>query len=198
VLLAIDPAAVAADVRVEDGFPHLYGPLLPDAVFDVAPFPPEDDGSFHLVFAPMPTSAPPASELIEAMLDELEPQYGRIDGAATPSATPSDLWRPGGTYLVGHLDGTPVAGGGVKTLAPGLGEIKRMFVRPETRGRGIARKLLAALEDAARRLGHDRVRLDTGDGQVEALALYRSAGYVAIPDYNGNPHATYWAEKALT
>jgi GNAT superfamily N-acetyltransferase len=86
----------------------------------------------------------------------------------------------------------------VKTLGPGLGEIKRMYVAPHVRGRGLARRLLAALEDAAWRLGHDRVRLDTGPAQAHAKALYESAGYVEIPDYNGNPHASYWAEKKLT
>ena len=82
-------------------------------------------------------------------------------------------------------------------LGDGLAEIKRMFVVPDGRSRGHARRLLRGLEDAARRLGYSRVRLDTGPKQPHAKALYESAGYVEIPDYNANPKATYWAEKPL-
>ena len=196
-VLAVDPARLTGEVKVEGGFPHLYGPLLPDAVFDVLPYWPDDDGVFRLVFAPMHAGDPPAADLLEAMVAEIEPMYGRVDGADRPAATPDDLWFPTGTYLVGHLDGVPVAGGGVKTLEPGLGEIKRMYVTPEARGAGLARRLLVALEGASRRLGHDRVRLDTGPFQSQAKALYRSAGYVEIDDYNANPDADFWAEKPL-
>jgi uncharacterized protein (DUF952 family)/GNAT superfamily N-acetyltransferase len=199
VALAIDPDRLTSEVRVEGGFPHLYGPLLAAAVVDVLPFRPGPDGAFHLVFAPMDAGEVPAASLIEAMVQEMEDLYGaRIDTVDMPSATPADLTRPLGTYLVGHLDGVPVAGGGVKTIGPGLGEVKRMYVAPEVRGRGIARRLLDALEEAARRLGHDRVRLDTGPLQPHAKALYETAGYVEIANYNRNPKATYFGEKDLT
>jgi uncharacterized protein (DUF952 family)/GNAT superfamily N-acetyltransferase len=199
VLLAVDPAALTAEVREEGSFPHLYGPLLPGAVFDVAPLLPDEDGSFHLVFAPMDAGTPPASDLIEAMVQEMADLYGiRIDRDDMPSATRADFQRPGGTFLVGHLDGEPVAGGGVKAFGPGVGEIKRMYVAPHVRGRGVARRLLTALEDAARRLGHQHVRLDTGPDQPHAKALYESAGYTEIANYNANPKATYFGEKALT
>jgi uncharacterized protein (DUF952 family)/GNAT superfamily N-acetyltransferase len=198
VALAIDADRLTGAVRMEGGFPHLYGTITPDAVFDVLPFPPDADGGFRLVFAPVPGARPPASDLLEAMVRDLEPLYGRIDGKGTPAASPDDLWLPHGLYLVGWLDGCPVTGGGVKRLGPGVAEIKRMYVAPEVRGRGVARRLLAALEDAARRLGHRKVRLDTGPRQPHAEALYRSAGYVEIDDYNGNPHAAYWAERTLT
>ena len=198
VALVLDPALVTDEVRVEGGFPHLYGAVLPSYVVDVVPFPPEEDGSFHLVFAPMPASAPPAADLVEAMVQEMDDLYGaRIDGSDMPSATPADFTRPHGTFVVGFLDGEPVAGGGVKTLSPGVGEIKRMYVAPHVRGRGVARRLLAALEDAARRLGHQRVRLDTGPKQPHARHLYSSAGYSEIANYNANPKATYFGEKLL-
>jgi GNAT superfamily N-acetyltransferase len=90
-----------------------------------------------------------------------------------------------------------VACGGVKRLDDATGEIKRMFVAPEARGRGVARALLAALEETARGLGYERVRLDTGAKQPHAQALYASAGYAAIPDYNRNAYASYWFEKEL-
>ena len=56
---------------------------------------------------------------------------------------------------------------------------------------------MEALEEAARRLGYERVRLDTGDRQPEALALFRALGFHDVPDYNGNPAASYWMETAL-
>ena len=115
----------------------------------------------------------------------------------TPSASPEELWQPRGTYLVVLEEGTPVAGGGVKGLAAGIGEIKRMFVTAEARGRGHARRLLLALEDAARELGHTLVRLDTGPKQANAQALYESAGYAAIENYNDNDAASFWGEKRL-
>jgi GNAT superfamily N-acetyltransferase len=149
-------------------------------------------------FRAMPADRPPASDLIEAMIVDLVPLYGRIDGAGAPRATPEDFAPPRGVFLVGYDDaGRAVCGGGVKRLGDEVGEIKRMFVVPEARGRGVARELLVALEDAARELGYTRVRLDTGPKQPHAEALYRSAGYLDIPDYNGNPHASYFAEKAL-
>jgi GNAT superfamily N-acetyltransferase len=65
------------------------------------------------------------------------------------------------------------------------------------RGRGLAKVLLEALEDAARDLGYACVRLDTGVHQHAALRLYPGAGYSEIDDYNGNPYASYWGEKRL-
>ena len=65
------------------------------------------------------------------------------------------------------------------------------------RGRGVARALLAALEGAARERGYAVVRLDTGPKQQHAMALYASAGYVEIGNFNANPIATYWGEKRL-
>jgi GNAT superfamily N-acetyltransferase len=154
------------------------------------------DGSLH--FAVADAGAPPASELIEAMIAELVTMYGRIDGAGTPSATPRDFAPPGGSFLVGSIAGEPVTGGGLKRLAPGLAEIKRMYVVPAHRGRGVATELLAALENAAVDLGYSTVRLDTGPFQTHARRLYERSGYVTIPDYNANPHADYWGEKHLS
>ena len=102
---------------------------------------------------------------------------------------------PHGEFLVAYESTRPVACGGWKTLAPGVVEIKRMFVHPEARGRGYGRSILLALEDAARRLGHRRVLLDTAAPLDEAVALYLSAGYRAIDPYNDNPCAARWFAK---
>lgn len=140
----------------------------------------------------------PARDLIEAMIDELTQWYGRIDGPGTPSATPADFAAPAGVFLVGYGDGEAVTGGGVKRLAEGVGEIKRMYVVEAWRGRGVASALLSALEFAAVDLGYRTVRLDTGPRQHAARGLYERRGYAPIPDYNGNRLASFWGEKHLS
>jgi uncharacterized protein (DUF952 family)/GNAT superfamily N-acetyltransferase len=196
-LLVLDPARLGT-IRVEGGFPHLYGTLAAGAVIDDVALLPDDDGAFRLALVPLHSGSSPGADLVRAMVDELVPLYGRIDGSDAPTASPDDMWRPAGVYLVGWDDrGAVVCGGGIKRLDDATAEIKRMFVVPGARGRGHARRLLRGLESAARDLGYERVRLDTGAKQPHALALYPAAGYVEIPDYNGNPHASYWGEKRL-
>ena len=80
--------------------------------------------------------------------------------------------------------------GALRELGDGAAEIKRMYVRPHARGAGVSRRLLAALEDEARRRGLGTIRLETGTGQPEAMALYAGAGYTEIEgfgDYAGHP-----------
>jgi GNAT superfamily N-acetyltransferase len=136
---------------------------------------------------------PPASELIEAVLDEYDAVAGRALRGG-PSATPSDFSPPGGAFVVGFLDGVPICSGGIKALGDDVGEIKRMYVVPEFRGRGFVRALIGALEDTARDLGHRVMRLDSTSA---TWPIYRAAGYREIADYNDNPHADIWGEKRL-
>jgi GNAT superfamily N-acetyltransferase len=98
---------------------------------------------------------------------------------------------------VAYVDDEPVGCGGVKRLDDSSAELKRIYLAAEARGRGLGRRLLEQLEQHARELGYERLRLDTGDLQPEALGLFRSAGYEQIPDYNGNNWAAYWMEKRL-
>ena len=140
---------------------------------------------------------PPASELLAAMRVELNELYEAFDRLDNPPVDPAELRPPGGAYVVGFDGEQAVAGGGVRHLAEGMGEIKRMFVRPAARSRGVAGALLAELEDTARTLGYDVVRLDTGPKQLHTLTLYRRAGYVEVPRYNENPFACFWGEKRL-
>jgi GNAT superfamily N-acetyltransferase len=141
---------------------------------------------------------PPASLLLTEMRVELNDVYGSFNRLDNPPLAPDELRGPGGAYLVGYEGSAAVAGGGLRHLGEGVAEIKRMFVRPVARSRGVARALLAALEAAARELGYERVRLDTGPKQVHGLALYRSAGYVDVAPYNDNPFACFWGEKILS
>jgi GNAT superfamily N-acetyltransferase len=137
--------------------------------------------------------------LVAAMIEEMRELYGGLDLNAPdmPTAGAADLGPPGGTFLVGYRDGQAVCGGGIKRLPDGACEIKRMYVVPAARGRGVARALLRALEDAARGLGYRIARLDTGPRQPHARGLYESEGYAAIGNFNDNPVATFFGEKQL-
>jgi GNAT superfamily N-acetyltransferase len=151
-----------------------------------------------LRFEAVPADVPPAADLLAAMVAEMAVLYGPIDVPGMPSATPADFAPPGGTFLVGFdEEGAAVCGGGVKRLDDEAAEIKRMYVVPAARRRGIARMLLRALEDAARDLGYSVVRLDTGPLQAHAQSIYESEGYRAIGNFNDNPVAAYWGEKRL-
>jgi GNAT superfamily N-acetyltransferase len=90
---------------------------------------------------------------------------------------------PDGAFLVVRDGGRAVACGGICRFDGARAELKRMYVVPDARGRGLGRELLAALEAEARRLGYRSVVLETGDRQEEALGLYRSSGYAPIPCY---------------
>jgi GNAT superfamily N-acetyltransferase len=140
---------------------------------------------------------PPASELLAEMNSELNEVYETFSRLDNPKVLPDDLRAPGGTYLVGWDGDQAVAGGALRRLSDGVAEVKRMYVRPAARSRGLAAELLAALEDAAVSLGYRAVRLDTGPKQVHALSLYRRSGYVEVEPYNDNPFACYWGEKVL-
>jgi GNAT superfamily N-acetyltransferase len=139
----------------------------------------------------------PASELLAAMEAEMIELYYDVGMVAMPPASATDFSPPGGAYVVGFVDGEPICGGGLKRLADGAVEIKRMYVVPAARRRGAARALLGALEGTARDLGYSIVRLDTGPRQPHAKALYAASGFLEVGNYNGNPYAAYWGEKRL-
>ena len=150
-----------------------------------------------LRFASCDPEQQPAVDLLAEMWAELNEVYDTPSRLDLPRVTPADLRPPTGVYLVGRDGEAVVAGGGLRRLAEGVAEIKRMFVRPPARSRGVAGALLAALEDAAAELGYAAVRLDTGPRQVHALNLYKSSGYVDVEPYNDNPFACFWGEKRL-
>jgi drug/metabolite transporter (DMT)-like permease/GNAT superfamily N-acetyltransferase len=145
---------------------------------------------------PVGTADPSAVSLLDSYADELgarfvEREPCRIDTVA------SEYEPPAGTFLVAYDDGRPIGCGGIRSLGGGTAEVKRMYVVPEARGRGVGAQLLSRLEREARRLGYDRLRLDTAEPLSEAQALYRRAGYREIADYNGNGAASAWFEKDL-
>jgi putative acetyltransferase len=85
--------------------------------------------------------------------------------------------------VVAYLDEKGVGCGAIRGLEARQGEIKRMFVREECRGRGIAGRILGELEAWARELNFDECVLETGYKQPEAIALYKREGYETIPNY---------------
>jgi len=88
-----------------------------------------------------------------------------------------------GVFLVAWAGGEPVGCGGIRYLQPAVAELKRLYVAPPARRQGLARRLLGALHEQARRLGYRALWLETGTEQPEAIALYRAAGYLPIAPF---------------
>jgi GNAT superfamily N-acetyltransferase len=133
---------------------------------------------------------PLARALLAQITAEWTPVYGPPVPGDPASIVPADLPH----YVALVEDDRPVAGGGLRPLGGGIAEVKRMYVVRDRRGEGLARRLLGELEALARDAGYARLRLDT-TGTLDRF--YRSAGFHEIPDYNGNPYASFWAEKPL-
>jgi GNAT superfamily N-acetyltransferase len=151
----------------------------------------------HVSLREEPADGEAGASLLAAFDAEIATIYSGWDPSIGPSAQPSDFAPPAGAFVISHRDGVAVACGGFKRLDARTAEIKRMFVAPVARGRGVARLILHELERIAAARGYTLIRLDTGPAQPHALALYRSEQYRAIDDYNGNPFATHWFEKPL-
>jgi GNAT superfamily N-acetyltransferase len=150
-----------------------------------------------VTFRDEPFDGAPARTLLEQFEEEVAVRYPGWRPTAAPSASPEDFMPPQGRFVVAYERGEPVACAGLKRFDDRAVEVKRLFVAAGARGCGVARALLGHLEQAAAEAGYLAVRLDTGNRQPEALALFRSAGYREIPDYNGNRFASYWFEKAV-
>jgi GNAT superfamily N-acetyltransferase len=127
-----------------------------------------------------PYDGPSAQQLIDAVQQEYVVRYGAPD---TTPVDPAEFAPPGGRFVVGYLDTDAVAMGGVRRIDDDTVEIKRMYVVPEQRGRGLSRVVLAHLESLARGLGATRVLLETGQKQPEAMRLYETAGYERVPGF---------------
>ena len=123
-------------------------------------------------------------------------EHGFDPGRSLPTDD-AELRPPTGAFLVAIADGEPVACGAVKTLAPGVGYLKRMWVADAMRGLGFGRRMLGALEAQALALGLPTLRLETNRALAEAVAMYRGAGYTEVAPFNAEPYAHHWFEKRL-
>lgn len=152
----------------------------------------------QITFEPARVDRGPGGELARALRDEIAVIYDglELDGRHMPRAGQAELSPPSGLFVIGLVDGTAICCGGIKRLDDRTCEFKKMYVVPALRRRGIARRLLHELEDRARGLGYELARLDTGPRQV-SRSLFESEGYTEVGDFNGNPVASYWGEKAL-
>ena len=116
---------------------------------------------------------------------ELVARYGGLD-VGERGLTAAMFDPPGGVFLVArnhdHDDvaAPPVGGVGLRIVEPGTGEVRRLWVDPQWRGRGVGRDLMARLEEAAHDLGLSVLRLATGDRQPEAVALYEGTGWERV------------------
>jgi GNAT superfamily N-acetyltransferase len=124
---------------------------------------------------------PDVQRLAAEQQDEVRTRY---DGKGEPGTPPSaaDI----SVVLVARDgDGAAVGCGALRDLGDGVAEVKRMYVVPAARGRGVSKAVLAALEDAACERGWTTLRLETGPQQPEAVGLYTGAGYRAVTAFGG-------------
>jgi DNA-binding MarR family transcriptional regulator/GNAT superfamily N-acetyltransferase len=107
----------------------------------------------------------------------------------------ADMTEPAGLLLVARLRGEPVGCGALKFYPDAPAYLKRMWISPSARGLGLGRRMLAELEEQARRHGAPAVQLETNRALREAIALYRSSSYTEIEPFNAEPYAHHWFEK---
>lgn len=126
------------------------------------------------------------SDAARALITELNAELSGMypePGATHFGLDPAQVAEGHGAFLVMHRDGTPVGCGAVRRIDADTAELKRMFVSPAVRGTGLGRRLVAALEAEALKLGVRRLVLETGTRQLAAIALYRATGFQPIPLY---------------
>ena len=129
---------------------------------------------------PLPYDDPLAQYLVEQVQQEYVQRYGGRDAAVVD---PAEFLPPAGVFLVAEVDGVPAGCGAWRAMPWGVAEIKRVYVEPAFRRRGLAQVIVASLEAGAARAGHGAVVLNTGNEQPEALALYDALGYRTVPGY---------------
>jgi GNAT superfamily N-acetyltransferase len=136
---------------------------------------------------------PVVAPLVQGLTMEYQSRYG--DGDEMVSVDAEEFEPPNGLFVVVLEHGVTVAGGALRRLSADTGEIKRMWTAPDHRRTGLATVVLDALEDAARELGYDYIRLETGPAQPEARSLYEQRGYTRIPTYGPYDQATAFEHR---
>ncbi|WP_246002063.1 GNAT family N-acetyltransferase [Allorhizocola rhizosphaerae] len=123
-----------------------------------------------------------AQKLIAHLMEDLKERYGEADG--TP-VQPAEFDPPDGGFFVVHVDGKPVGCGAWRSWGGSeqVAEVKRVFVAPDGRRLGLARRIMETIEADARKHGRNRIILETGTGQPEAIAMYEALGYERIEPF---------------
>jgi DNA-binding MarR family transcriptional regulator/GNAT superfamily N-acetyltransferase len=141
---------------------------------------------------------PQAQHCLRAYFAELDRRFSTgFDPATSLPADPREMRPPHGLFLVAVLRGEPIGCGALKFHGRRPAEVKRMWVAPHARGLGVGRRLLGELETRAADGGVRVLHLDTNGALVEAISMYRSAGYAEVAAFNREPYADHWFEKRL-
>ena len=134
-----------------------------------------------------------------ALIDELERHLAsRYPAESRHGYSVEKLIREGVAFFVARTGGAPVGCGGVQIYAREYGELKRMYVRPQFRGLGLAKKLIAQLEAYACERNVPLLRLETGIHQHEAIALYKKMDFQLIPpfgEYKSDPMSLFFEKR---
>lgn len=145
-----------------------------------------------------PATGPAAQKCLKLYYAELDDRFDTgFDPAKSVLASLEEFAPPRGSFLVARIAGVPVGCGGLTPLTDDAAYLKRMWIAPLARGRGLAKCLLHALEEKARSIGYRFVRLETHRTLGEAQQLYRSSGYLEIEPFNDEFYADHWFEKRL-
>ena len=148
--------------------------------------------------APLDPAHPHARYCLNAYFSELDRRFDAgFDPALSIPADDAELRLPAGLLLVATLRGDPIGCGALKFHDNEPTELKRMWVAESARGLGIGRRLLSELEENAAKRGARTVRLETNKTLIEAINLYRSAGYVEVAPFNEEAYAHHWFEKHI-
>ncbi|MFE2601728.1 GNAT family N-acetyltransferase [Streptomyces sp. NPDC059396] len=142
---------------------------------------------------------PDAEHCLRSYFTELQERFSTgFDPSRSLLPDASELRPPHGLFLVARLHGNPIGCAGLKLPPTAPAEIKRMWVAPQARRLGLARRFLAELEKEAAHHGHKVLRLDTNKALTAAISLYHSVGFREVPAFNNEPYAHHWFEKRLT
>ena len=144
-----------------------------------------------------PTSAD-AISCFDQYFSELDARFeSGFDPTRSISADAHELVRPRGLLVIARLRDEAIGCGALKFHQKIFAEVKRMWISPKVRGLSIGRRLLNELERLASKAGVHLLRLETNQTLNEAIALYRSSGYVEVEPFNAEPYAHHWFEKQL-
>jgi DNA-binding MarR family transcriptional regulator len=151
-----------------------------------------------VAIAPIDPSDHQAQQCLRAYFTELNRRFDAgFDPSLSISADDDELRPPAGLLVLARLRGKPIGCGALKFTNGQGADVKRMWVAESARGLGVGRRILTELEQCAATSGVHTLRLETNSTLVEAVSLYRSAGYAEVPAFSDEPYAHHWFEKHI-